>query len=596
MNSSKINENKNEEKFNLNDLKVTVEKYPLAESKNMFESFLIIGYDDIYITEKILKTALSTLEITKNQMNIIEDQINYEMTNLINFYCRDLPTILNTITSDFSGEILDQKKIIENVFPVPPKIFFSYEYFDLKPKKMNDFVVFSNIQNGVVNYGYGHIFYETKIIEDYKLYIPKAFVIISQYPFFSIFNRLCNEIKELFDSQNLEIPIEIQIYNIINFVPAPVDTGLKLTFIPKQELKIINYLKDQDNFFFSDSQEKYFISQLTGYRASEINFGYLINTISIELILMIYLNLICGRKIAFFYKDIDHLSIILHLFHQMLNPFSPQENVSCLSPIKFFCNDIVDQNIVGFLCNYDDLEKFDPFRQIKEGEFRCLTNEEENKLLAPFYFRCDYIFDLKNKIFKEPDKYISVKNEKYINENKKLNDFIIKLFERKFFSFSEDIPSDSSDFKKIVKDLYSNLEAIINKLSVSKRFQKKPNNSIDLVLSPFVQEYNFQQNHIILELFYQFSLNFTYIYYKYFSSYNGNFNLSKEQQINLKPKPQNETGLKDEEYLFFIGFHNSIFGYCLDNLIGGYSSLEPIINKGSKLIFENLLYYLKIKK
>ena len=169
---------------------------------------------------------------------------------------------------------------------------------------MNDFVVFSNIQNGVVNYGYGHIFYETKIIEDYKLYIPKAFVIISQYPFFSTFNRLCNEIKELFYSQNLEIPIEIQIYNIINFVPAPIDTGLKLTFIPKQELKIINYLKDQDNFFFSDSQEKYFISQLSGYRASEINFGYLINTISIELILMIYLNLICGRKIAFFIKTL----------------------------------------------------------------------------------------------------------------------------------------------------------------------------------------------------------------------------------------------------------------------------------------------------
>ena len=110
MNSSKINENKNEEKFSLKSLEVTVEKYPLAESKNMFESFLIIGYDDIYITEKILKTALSTLEITKYQMNIIEDQINYEMTNLINFYCRDLPTILNTITSDFSGEILDQKK------------------------------------------------------------------------------------------------------------------------------------------------------------------------------------------------------------------------------------------------------------------------------------------------------------------------------------------------------------------------------------------------------------------------------------------------------------------------------------------------------
>ena len=65
---SKINENKNEEKFTLEALKVTTEKYPMAKSKNMFESFFIIGYDDIYIKEIISQKALSTLELAKNQM------------------------------------------------------------------------------------------------------------------------------------------------------------------------------------------------------------------------------------------------------------------------------------------------------------------------------------------------------------------------------------------------------------------------------------------------------------------------------------------------------------------------------------------------
>ena len=115
-----------EVKFDLESLKVEIEKYPMAESKNMFESFLILGYDDIFFQEKILKSAL---KLAKNHLkkNIIEveDIINLEKDISIKFYYRNLPTILNIITSDFSGPILDQKKIIENVFPIPPKIVVS---------------------------------------------------------------------------------------------------------------------------------------------------------------------------------------------------------------------------------------------------------------------------------------------------------------------------------------------------------------------------------------------------------------------------------------------------------------------------------------
>ena len=42
----------------LKSLEVTIEKFPMAESKNMFESFLIIGYDDLYYQGKIVKEAV----------------------------------------------------------------------------------------------------------------------------------------------------------------------------------------------------------------------------------------------------------------------------------------------------------------------------------------------------------------------------------------------------------------------------------------------------------------------------------------------------------------------------------------------------------
>ena len=228
----------NKEEFNvdLKSLEVQIEKYPMAESKNMFESFFIIGYDDLYYQEKIIKKTSVLINDKKEELNSKEKKNSEKIFS--KFYCRNLPTILSSITSDFTGPILNGNQIIENVFPIPPAILYDFEGKEIPNEKKNNFVIFSNIQNEVVNYGYGHIFYEKKNYKEIVLYIPKAFVIISQYPFFRIFNQLCEEILELFNKnqQQLQIPIEIQIYNIINFVPASINTGLKMTLIPREEL------------------------------------------------------------------------------------------------------------------------------------------------------------------------------------------------------------------------------------------------------------------------------------------------------------------------------------------------------------------------
>ena len=220
----------------LKDLEVKIEKYPMAESPNLIENFLILGYEDTYYQEVILKNLptanlVQEFEKTDNKMRKGSESTKFFLKE---YKCRSFPTILGSISSNFTGGIFDGNQIIEKVFPVPPSAYYGLiENYPHEPTN----VVFSNIQNNVVNIGYGYIFYETKIYNNkLKIYLPKAFVVISQYPFFSIFNNLCKEVRKLYSNEQLQIPIEIQIYNIVNFVPAPINSSMKMTLVPAEEL------------------------------------------------------------------------------------------------------------------------------------------------------------------------------------------------------------------------------------------------------------------------------------------------------------------------------------------------------------------------
>ena len=43
----------------------------------------------------------------------------------------------------------------------------------------------------------------------------------------------------------------------------------------------------------------------------------------------------------------------------MFYPLSNDESVKCLSPLKFFNSDMMQQNMVGFVCSYEELETFE---------------------------------------------------------------------------------------------------------------------------------------------------------------------------------------------------------------------------------------------
>ena len=578
MDLSNSSPNKDEFNVDLKSLEVPLEKLPMAESKNLFENFLLIGYDDLYFQEIISKEALN-IKNSQKENNKISSKDKKNSEKSIKFCCRNLPIILNSITSDFDGPILNGDLIIKNVFPIPPEIFIEIEGKDFSPDKKNYFLIFSNIQNNVVNFGFAYIFYAKNVFNEIKIHVPKAFVIISQYPFFRIFYNLCEEILELFNkNKQLQIPIEIQIYNIINFTPAPIDMGLKMTLIPKQDLNRIITYKNQDDFFNSDEQQKYYAAQLNGYRTTEINFCVLLSILPINAIVETYLHLISGSIIGVFHNNICELSLILHIFHQFLFPFAPNENVSCLSPIKFFCNETVDQNLVGFLCNYEELEMYNPLRALKEGEFRFLTEEEENIQPEILYFGCDFILDIDKKQLKEPDKY-NTRDKNTRDNNKKLNKLITNLVKNQ---------KPSTELESIVLNLVKGLDENIQKLTHSKiKLEKKVIN--------FINENAPNLNKTITKLFYQFNLDLSNLYYKRISRNKGDFSKTKDENLKLEIEAEKDSDLNEHEYFFFSRFANSLICNCLENFVGGYSDNEPKIYKAPKLIFENLLYFLKIK-
>ena len=119
-----------------------------------------------------------------------------------------------------------------------------YDEDDLQPMKNKQYnMIFSyNPQEGKnskksIN-GFAYVFYkrykETMKIEDitFTFYIPMTFCIISEYPYFNSYYKLCKRIIHLFRSKKNEIPLEIILYNIINFTMSPINGDISLNIEP----------------------------------------------------------------------------------------------------------------------------------------------------------------------------------------------------------------------------------------------------------------------------------------------------------------------------------------------------------------------------
>ena len=86
--------------------------------------------------------------------------------------------------------------------------------------------------------GFAYVFFkefaEKQEIGEIKFtfYVPVTFCIISEFPYFNSYYRLCKQIIQLFQNNKNEIPLEILLYNIINFCPSPINGEVVLNIEP----------------------------------------------------------------------------------------------------------------------------------------------------------------------------------------------------------------------------------------------------------------------------------------------------------------------------------------------------------------------------
>ena len=258
---------KNENKeLNISKL---IRRYPFnGRSNYLIDKFYIIGYN-IQTLNKLLfeengDNLSKNIIITKK----VNDDDKYKSSLSVQpFNLKEGPILLNEIASDYQKDCLDFDMIKEMILPNKITLYFSEEelttylkknreeneneeftqyeeddYFDNDLLKEYKVVFSSNPQTEnnskkSIN-GIGYIFYKKlkkrqilskKVI---SFYIPIIFSIISEFPFYNGFFKLCKQIRYLFSYPKIEVPLEIMLSNIITNTQSPINNDVILSIKP----------------------------------------------------------------------------------------------------------------------------------------------------------------------------------------------------------------------------------------------------------------------------------------------------------------------------------------------------------------------------
>ena len=249
----------------IEDIKIYQTPY-LGVSKNLMEFFAVIGYDE---------------NVIKETNPLLENQKDIELT------------ILSNIISDLAYNIVEPSLLIKRVYPVKPLILKT----DEKPKQSS--VIFSSCidspdgKKKILYSCYALRFYEKYVDSKMQIYyVPKAFLIYSQYPYFSTYHHICQKLLEYYESDiKNKIPIEILIYCFVNYIPSPLDS----------------------NIILKDFKLNIVIPKLTGYPYADFDLASVINSISLNNFIKIYILIYLEIDLIFFSPDLEKLNMFMFM-------------------------------------------------------------------------------------------------------------------------------------------------------------------------------------------------------------------------------------------------------------------------------------------
>ena len=414
-----------------------ISKIPFhGASKNLIDYFYILGYEDIFI-----------------ENNILNSNDTFQ------------PIILGSINSSYAKNSFDISILSKIVYPI-------------KPKKSN---VQKNIENVIFSFVFDNlngtskisfIGYAFKFYEKYSdnVFIPKSFVILSQFPFFTSFKIICEEIYSHYIINKITLPTEIYIYNILNFIPSP----------------LIGYLNIDICYY---SKYDIVLKQLSGYPYIDFNLCYLFDLIPINLFIEIFIFSIFEVDILIFSQNIENLNIILYI----------------ILALNYPCSDSI---YLWYIFSISSEEIFKPtYSKFISNRFCCsligITSSYNEKIKINSGFKNYFILDIDNKkiIYKTKIPLNVLK----IRDKNGYQLYLLQLFLEKSINKKKEI-KESKFLDKYIKKLEKELVTI--------------KEEYDLKIKGVPETFFFINNKIseinikIQEAFYNFYLNIISIFYK----------------------------------------------------------------------------------
>ena len=469
------------------DITINLSPY-LGCSKNLIEFFAIIGYE-----EEAIK-ALGK--------NFMQNQDKLDLT------------FLSIEISDFSFEIASDY-IIKQVYPDKPAI--------IKSEKCppSDSIIFSSCIDSVdgkkkVFYScYAFRFYEKIETRNNEIcFIPKAFLIYSQYPYFSCFSRICEKIFDSIDEtcENIKIPIEIFIHCFVNYFPSPLYSSITL----------------------KDFSPHINMPELTGYPYADFNLPKVINCVGLNDFIKIYILIFLELDLLFFSPNLEKLNIFMFALYLLNYP-------------------LTDSNYFWFIktISKNDLKNGD---DTVSTSFRGVNSEIDQNINLSSFKVLNYIIDLENK--KQPIIPISEdKENEDINSLLKYIHLILnkKLFLKKTFLF------------EAVLKLQKKLKIIL------KEYNEKAQDDANIAESFFyINGMIKEKNREIQAIFYDFILNMLV-------ELNKDYKLDPTFKFPVVKKIEDNPKLNEEEKIFLHYSRNTIkYNTYFQNFLSDFNVYDGI--------------------
>ena len=318
-------------KANSFSINQTSKLYPFhGSSKYLFDKFLIIGYNSLTISQEFIPNKSKLLQ-QKVEPIIKNSPIN-PFVNSFSFPIDVEPMILTEICSDYEKVLLDNDMILTLLFPNKPLGYYFPNDYMRNPKKPDYPKPFSLVfnsnpssneglkksYNGIAYFTYDQ--HEEQINSNTTGYFvtPKAFVILSEFPFYSSYLRLLSEISKMFKSA-VDVPLEMTLYNLIKFTPSPLSSSICINF-PHSTKPIDNTANA--NAATPTNASTLLFPQLTGLPIIDINLHKVFYHLGATNVIKLFLFSFLEKDILVFSTNLELISLVIYAFHTLNYPLN----------------------------------------------------------------------------------------------------------------------------------------------------------------------------------------------------------------------------------------------------------------------------------